>query len=74
MSNTMNVIQGLKTIARMIDLRTYGAQAENGVVFDHRIKDIHDIIMNACEELAQAGEGRTAAHVLKLYIDKATKI
>jgi hypothetical protein len=74
MSNTMNVIQGLKTIARMIDLRTYGAQAENGVVFDHRIKDIHDIIMNACRELAEAGEGRTPTEVLLAYIDRATKI
>jgi hypothetical protein len=74
MSNKMNVIQGLKALVNMgVDLRAYGAQVDSGVVvIPASLDGIHEAIMNACEELAQAGEGENAKEVLLAYIDSAT--
>ena len=76
MPNKMNVIQGLKALVNMgVDLRAYWREVKIGEVnLPDGLDGIHDIIMNACRELAEAGEGRTPTEVLLAYIDRATKI
>ena len=72
----VNLIQGLKTIHNMkVDLRAYGAQVKAGQVnLPDCLAGIHEAIMDAARQLAEAGEGRTPTEVLLAYIDSATKI
>jgi hypothetical protein len=74
MPNKMNVIQGLKALVNMgVDLRAYWREVKIGEVnLPDGLDGIHDIIMNACRELSEAGEGEDAASVLWYYIDRAT--
>ena len=69
----LNIVHGLKALHNLgVDLRVYGEQVENKVQFEEPVQGLHEAIMNACEEMAEGGEGKDALAVLWYYIDKAT--